>query len=219
MNLSEYANKKAKQGMNKEKELIYKYLNKLGEKHRVLDTGCGKGELLKNAKHILNAEAYGTEIQGEKPIHDTEFEVSVGDLNEGIDYPDNYFDVVLSTQTIEHLICTDYYLSEVRRVLKKNGVFILTTVNLAAWHYRLMLLFGIQPIVLHPSIQQTWPLKGENSVYGHKSVFTYNALKEVLQKRKFYIEASLTHTIYFLPEFICKLFPNLGTFSYYVLKK
>ena len=44
-------------------------------------------------------------------------------------FPDKYFDVIVSFETIEHLPKLDDFLSECRRVLKDDGTFICSTPN------------------------------------------------------------------------------------------
>lgn len=46
-----------------------------------------------------------------------------------LDFPDEFFDVYISFETIEHFLEQDQYLREAKRVLKKGGVFICSTPN------------------------------------------------------------------------------------------
>src|SRR5699024_656629 len=50
---------------------------------------------------------------------------------EKIEFPDNYFDVIVSYETIEHLSedVQKKFLIEVYRVLNKNGILIMSTLN------------------------------------------------------------------------------------------
>jgi SAM-dependent methyltransferase len=55
-------------------------------------------------------------------------EVKVCNLNrEGIPYPSQYFDTVIAGEIIEHLHNPDFLIKECYRVLKKNGILILST--------------------------------------------------------------------------------------------
>lgn len=208
-----------------DKKLILDFLK--GKKfEKILDTGCGAGDFTLEVGKLVNAkEVHGVELEDEafKSLSAKKIKMIRADLNGKLPYKNENFDLIISTQNIEHLYFTDDYLQEMRRVLKKNGSFVLTTVNIAAIHYRIMMLFGIAPICLHPSEYQTWPLSGRNPRYGHKSVFAHRALGEVLRKHKFKIVKQYTHTIYFIPQILsqmlCKLFPSLGTFSCYIVKK
>ena len=52
------------------------------------------------------------------------------DLNGPWPYPDNWADVILSVEVIEHLENPWHHLREAKRVLKPSGVLILTTPNI-----------------------------------------------------------------------------------------
>lgn len=208
-----------------DKRFIKEYLQ--GERfNKILDTGCGGGDFTEEIGKLVHAkEVHGVEIMDNKAKEARErgIKIEQTDLNGKLPYRASSFDLILSVQNIEHLYFTDDYLSEMHRILKKDGEFILTTTNLAAIHYRILLLFGVQPICLHPSEFQTWPLSGRNPRWGHKSIFTFPALREVLQKHGFKIVKEYTHTMYFIPTFISriilKVLPNFGTFSCFVVKR
>jgi len=208
-----------------DKTLISKVLQNI-KAQNLLDVGCGDGSFTREAADTLRAkEVWGIEIDVKecKKAEKRGVRIICQDLKNFFPFPNDYFDIVLSRQCIEHLYFTDKHLEEVKRVLNPNGVFMLTTTNLAALHYRLMLFFGIQPICLHPSIYKVFPLEGKNPVYGHKSVFTYRALKEVLIKHNFKLLKSGTHSLYPFPrwfsEILCRFFKNIGIYSFFVLKK
>ena len=193
-----------------------------------LDLGCASGLFTQEVAALFDGdvEACGMEINTEasKAAQEKGILMVNHDLNIS-PYPfrDEFFDLVISSQNIEHLYFTDCCLQEIRRILKPNGTCILTTVNLAALHYRVMLLFGVLPVCLHPSRHKVFPSKGENPVYGHKSVFTHAALREVLWIHGFRVIKDFTHSVYFMPRsverILLKIFRNIGYFSFFVLKK
>lgn len=59
--------------------------------------------------------------------------------------PDNTYDLLIAGEIIEHLIDTDHFAEEVRRILKPNAYLILSTPNLASWYNRIRLLRGRVP--------------------------------------------------------------------------
>jgi ubiquinone/menaquinone biosynthesis C-methylase UbiE len=100
----------------------------------VLDVACGVGygvyHLIKNgAKSVIGIDiskdsiAYAnTHYTGPK------IEFIVGDATK-LPISDNFFDVIVSFETIEHVREYEKYLSECKRVLKAGGVFICSTPN------------------------------------------------------------------------------------------
>lgn len=106
-------------------------------------------------------------------------------------YKNNYFDLIFSNQVLEHIIYPEKCLHECYRILKKHGVMILTTPNLASWQNRLLLLFGYHPTNYTVSSEFKdlgFPkfIKKKN-LYDHPRVFTVRALKEILEKTGFKI--------------------------------
>jgi SAM-dependent methyltransferase len=75
-------------------------------------------------------------------------EIARGDLGERLPYEDESIDAVVSNQVIEHLYDTDRFLAEARRVLRRGGVLVTSTENLASWHNLAALLLGWQPFSL-----------------------------------------------------------------------
>ena len=110
--------------------------------------------------------------------------------NNKLPFTDNYFDLIHAAEIIEHVFDTDHLLTEIKRVLKPRGTFILTTPNLAAWYNRILFpLFGIQPFHTEVSLYSYYgrkPFKeaGGNPV-GHIHVFTTKAINEMLNLNGF----------------------------------
>lgn len=107
---------------------------------KILDNGCGRGDFLK-AFSKLGLETYGTDISGFcKEARLVNLEV------EELPFSDNYFDVVFSKSVIEHLTNGEYYMREMRRVLKMGGVLILMVPDWKS-QYRI---FYEDPTHIHP---------------------------------------------------------------------
>jgi 2-polyprenyl-3-methyl-5-hydroxy-6-metoxy-1,4-benzoquinol methylase len=116
----------------------------------LLDVGCGDGSFLfsylkqppalfcgveaaPELKH--RAEARGIQVQG-------------FDLNGTWPYADNTFDVVHSSQVIEHLHNTRLFAHEILRVLKPGGWTFITSENLASFLNTGAMMFGYTPFTL-----------------------------------------------------------------------
>lgn len=120
---------------------------------KVLDVGCGKGYDLINIqktliKRNIQADLYGIEIFDEYKKISEEQAITVASLNLETDefpYSDEYFDIIVINQVLEHVKEFFWIVSEINRVLKNGGLLIIGVPNLASWHNRLLLLFGQQP--------------------------------------------------------------------------
>jgi len=105
---------------------------------RLLDFGAGNGRYLEMLnKQMPKGNLYGTEVDKERVAQIAQKGFNVVLLEEGRDclpYEDDFFDVVFSSNVIEHIPESIYkrYLLEINRVLKEKGLFIVGTPNYPA---------------------------------------------------------------------------------------
>jgi SAM-dependent methyltransferase len=125
------------------------------------------------------------------------------DLNsDPLPFKDGFFDAVLMEEVIEHLVNPDNAIREAFRVLKAGGLLLLSTPNLAWWLNRLALLLGYQPYWSECStIYNVGKFKRNQGqlLSGHLRLYTYKALKQLLELHGFKVIASKGVTYNNLP--------------------
>ena len=111
-------------------------------KSRVLDLGCGEGELLEWLAANKDVDARGMEKSATKVMRAIARGVSVfqGDINEGLaDYPDQAFDYVILSQTLQQ---TERPREVLREMLRVGRRVIVAFPNFGHWRVRLSMLTG-----------------------------------------------------------------------------
>ena len=102
----------------------------LSDRSAVLDLGCGRGTDLiaigAAASHLqelvgLDASAESIRIAQSSTRGDPRYSFFLHDLSQGLPFPDESFDCVLSTNTLECLTDKPALLKEVHRVLRPDG--------------------------------------------------------------------------------------------------
>jgi methionine biosynthesis protein MetW len=113
---------------------------------RVLDLGCGSGELLAWLSKNKGCSGYGVEIDDANLLASVQRGVNVIQLNleEGLAlFEDRSFDVVLQLDTLQHLRNTESMLRETARV---GRIGIVSFPNFAHWPNRLRVAGGRMPV-------------------------------------------------------------------------
>lgn len=196
----------------------------------VLDVGCGDGFFSQRIWEATEAVVRGVDISldASEKARRRGIDARQCDLNEGICFEAESFDLVFCGEVLEHVFDPDLLLEEVSRVLVPGGSFVLSTPNLAAWYNRALLLLGVQPIFTDTSTRKTlgrhFALLGQGSrPIGHLRVYTLAALRDILQEHEFTIRR--IRALPFLPfpilyqlDKLVGLIPSLGS-DFLVLAK
>jgi len=168
-------------GRHIDKKRIERFLNFIKDRKqssKILDIGCQSGDLCSQLKE-LGHEPYGVELIDELVNKAQSEHPSLvfikADAEKLIPFSDNYFDIVWAGDVIEHIRFTDVFVNEVNRVLKKGGLFILTT----PMHNRLKTIL----LTLHKFEEHFDP------EFPHLRFYSVKSLKSVLEKRGFRLES------------------------------
>jgi SAM-dependent methyltransferase len=158
---------------------------------RILDIGCGDGSFA--ARFRRDAEVFGVDVSQQAIDLAKEVGVSAykADVScERLPFENGFFDVVYMGDVIEHLLDPDFAIKEASRVMKPDGVLVLSTPNLASWLNRCLLLLGLQPLFSEVSTVRHFgrPGRGDFKPVGHLRLFTLCALKGFLTYHGFSIE-------------------------------
>ncbi len=145
-----------------------------GRTLRVLDAGCGAGPGLRYLA-TCGYQSVGIDLI-EYPLqvaHELtpQARLAQSDLNQGLPFRANSFDVILLSEVIEHVQEPDRVLCEFWRVLDANGVLVLTTPNL--WDARRF---------YYPLLGRTWSGYADPS---HVHLFDPSKMSQALKRAGF----------------------------------
>jgi ubiquinone/menaquinone biosynthesis C-methylase UbiE len=113
------------------------------------------------------------------------------DLNrDSLPFTDATFDLIFAGEVIEHLVDTDFFLTELHRCLRPGGVVLITTPNLVSFENRLRILLGIYPIWVN------YNLSGS----GHIRAYTPRVLRKQLEDHGFRIRRHTGNWVPFVPQ-------------------
>lgn len=124
--------------MRRDYEII---INLIDERAKVLDLGCGNGELLALLKIKKNIIGKGIEINGQRVSESIARGISVyqGDMEEVLpEYPDKSYDYIIISQTLQEVRNPELVINHSLRV----GRFVIVSFpNFGHWKIRLSILF------------------------------------------------------------------------------
>lgn len=144
---------------------------------KILDISAGVGIVANRIKQSYNAELLCNDLSPKaisilkKNGHKT-ISFDLDEDKKPYPFADNTFDAVISLATIEHILDVDHFLSEINRILKKNGFLYISAPNYSGLTY--LLPFLKTGKTFHD------PLRKEDKYefYAHVKYFTYRTLIE-----------------------------------------
>jgi len=142
----------SKKNKNKVIVFLFKKLYEFSRKNcpenfLILDIGCGFGW---GTKYLsLKGHVYGVDIDQETVFKTRKRYKSCQKIKflaaDALKLPfkDRKFDVIVSIENIEYVFDTNGYLKEMKRVIKKNGILVVSTPNKSHLGHRLKQLIGV----------------------------------------------------------------------------
>lgn len=154
---------------------------------KILDIGCHDGRW---SRFFSECKYYGVEISdAAKKARKKGLRVRQYDIERGLPYKDNYFDILFARDVIEHIYDTDFFLMECRRVLKPGGMLVFTTPNVGSVNTRIRLFFLGQTPSYISSLEDI----------GHAHIFSVSDIKQHLQRNRFRSFRIVGSYLYILP--------------------
>lgn len=103
-----------------------------------LDIGCHDGYW----SDRLKQKGYGVNALDIEPLYAGAI---THDVEQGLPYADQSFDLIWCTEVLEHLRNPEFLFAEIKRVMRPGGTAILTTPNSHWWFYSVVRLWGWTP--------------------------------------------------------------------------
>jgi len=119
-------------------DMKIKKITSFKRRGRILDVGCGSGELLSHLKERV-WEVYGVDTSevayklAKRKIGQRVFNCELKDCQ----FVDQYFDVITLNHVLEHMLDPNEELRNIHRILKDDGVLLLSTPNIDSLQFKI----------------------------------------------------------------------------------
>ncbi len=216
-------------------ERYYKILNLLPDIKQdstCLEIGLAGGEMAFILKKFLELKILYTlehpnayrlyKTSFGKKLKESNIVLTPVDLRNGkLPWKDNYFDFVMLSEVLEHLIPSDApaVLKEIKRVLKKGGYLVITTPNVASLLKRINLVRGKNPVEFDLRLH-------EKGTFGHIREYTMHELESmtneqgfVADKKDFYMIDTNRNVFTHIEDISSKFYPPFANNLFLVVRK
>lgn len=200
--------------------------------NRFVDIGCGYGGLARLVGDYIDAiEVHGLDIDDRvaEECERKDVELAVQDADDGLPYPDDHFDAVMTLGMMDYLTFYDPLLREINRVLTPGGFVLVSLPNLASWHNRVQLIRGYQPRDIEISnevMTGVAPTYVNAQPSGHIHIPTVKAIRELMAHHGFkevallpgqpQVRSTSNRALLWLDQLITNNFPTLARRFFYV---
>ncbi|MDH5716431.1 MAG: class I SAM-dependent methyltransferase [Spirochaetia bacterium] len=115
-------------------------------KGKILEIGPGYQPILQSLRHINDKDKYVLEFAGvAEHCKNLGYKCYEQDVRVKWKIKSNSFDIIVSNQCLEHIYNTDHFIQEAHRVLKPNGIFLVSVPNQGALAFIFLMLLTINP--------------------------------------------------------------------------
>jgi SAM-dependent methyltransferase len=188
-----------------------------------LDCGAGHGHRFRQLNREIGLDSghyFGIEWDEKKVeiARDDGINVVAGDLNRGIEHPDNTFRCIFGLSVLEHLLYPCRFLRECFRCLESGGQLVLLTPNISTYFTAALIIAGRMPSS-GPHVDSELLLSKEElfkvsddaihfdaesdtPVHRHLVVFSYRVLKTYLEMLGLESIRGYGYGLYPFPNFI-----------------
>lgn len=179
------------------KNTFEKYFN--NKQLKVLEIGVGNGKI-SNFLYENNHELYAIDMYKEcldklNPlIKKNDFDLDVKNDFDIDSIPDDYFDLILIFEVLEHLKNPEFTLNFINKKLKRGGILIASTPNINWYAYRISFILGNSVEHFHNTNHvRYWNLKQfSNLIKVHFSIMNRFTQIRILHPFKFFFQKKLT---------------------------
>ncbi len=169
-------------------EAAVKFIN-IKPTSKVLDVGFGNGDLL-NFIFQKTKYTYGVEVSKKKLMYVNNLlplkaNLSLQDISNKTNFKNDFFNIIFLTDVFEHIIDRYSVMNELKRILKKDGIIVIITPNIAKLKSRIRLLFGIYPFTSEDRVSEK-----KKFIYdgGHIQWYTFKTISSLAKQFDLNIE-------------------------------